>query len=108
MTLQDHNTNKTINMYSILDGAAKFFINPFFAENDAHATRMFCGSLGDSFPHRADFSLHYLAKFDIETGEVITDSQHCVIQGRSLDVSLDPRIPAPTIYGVGPQETPQQ
>lgn len=79
-------------IYSIHDAAAGFFIAPFTAHNDALAKRMFIGSLGDSFPHRADFTLHCLGVFDDQTGE-ITFEPSLILNGLSIDVSLDPRLP---------------
>jgi len=79
-------------IYSIRDDAAQFFIQPFFANTDAQATRMFIGSLGDSFPHRADFKLYALGTFDTETGQICGSGPVLVLAGLSIAVTLDPRV----------------
>jgi len=78
-------------IYTIRDQVAGFFISPFMAENDAHAQRMFIVSLGDSFQHRADFSLHFVGSFDTETGEITPSDPMMVMAGLSIDPRLDPR-----------------
>ena len=57
-----------MNMYSVFDAAAQYFMPPFFARTDGEAKRMFIGSLGDSFQFRADYNLFSLGAFDQDTG----------------------------------------
>jgi len=82
-----------MNIYSIHDSKASMFLPLFLAHNDGHATRMFIGSLGDSFTYRADYTLHCLGDFDEDTGEITTEPR-MVMSGLSIDAKLDPR-PAP-------------
>jgi hypothetical protein len=78
-----------MNIYSIHDAAAQYFINPFVAQTDAQATRMFIGSLGESFPHRADFTLHCLGTFDPDTGNIAADPR-LVMAGLSIAEKFNP------------------
>jgi hypothetical protein len=80
-------------IYTIRDQVAGYFMPPFFAENDGHATRMFIQSMGDSFVHRADFSLHSIGTFDADTGVLSACDASMVISGLSIDPKLDPRVP---------------
>lgn len=82
-----------MNMYTIKDGAADFFITPFFAKTDAQATRMFISSLGDSFPYRRDYTLFKVAIFDDDTGTVTGNVPSVVLAGHSIDENDDPRPP---------------
>lgn len=85
-----------MNIYTIRDDVAQFFIAPFTAHNNAHAQRMFIVGLGDSFPHRKDFSLYCVGQFDEENGLVQALDPKLVMTGVSIDVSLDPRVYDPT------------
>lgn len=78
-------------LYTIRDQVAGFFISPFCAPNDGVAKRMFIQGLGDSFPHRSDFSLHYIGDFNDDTGALTTSDPHLVLAGLSIDPVLDPR-----------------
>lgn len=80
-------------LYTIRDQVAGFFINPYVAPNDGVAKRMFIAGLSDSFPHRADFSLHCIGSFDDQTGQLTPLDPHLVLSGLSIDSSLDPRLP---------------
>jgi len=80
-------------IYSIRDDVAQFFIAPFLAENDAHAKRMFIGSMGDSFPHRSDFKLYRVGSFDPDNGTVTPEDPALVLAGFSIPIDLDPRAP---------------
>jgi len=81
-----------MNMFTIRDDAAKYWLPPFFAKTDAQAIRMFVGSLGDSFPYRADFALYCIGSFDDEKGEVKAERPRVVIGGHSIAETLDPRV----------------
>jgi len=81
-----------LKIYSIRDDAAQFFIQPFFCNADAQATRMFVGSLGDSFPHRADFKLYRVGSFNTETGQITSEDPVLIIAGLSIAETLDPRV----------------
>lgn len=94
-------------MYSIRDSAAEYFLPPFFAITDNQAKRMFIGSLGPSFPHRADFILYYVGEFNDEDGLVSpSESPQSVLSGMSISQDFapqmelpfgeDPTIPVPT------------
>lgn len=84
-----------LGMYSIHDAAARYFMLPFTAQTDAQARRMFIQSMGDQFPHRADFILFKVGEFDQETGLVVGDPAPVVVlSGMSIDTALDPRVPA--------------
>ena len=81
-----------MNIYSIRDQAAEFFITPFFAKTDAQAKRMFVGSLGDSFPYRRDFVLYQVGSFDTDDGLVVgLDTPRVVLAGSSVPDTQDPR-----------------
>jgi len=84
-----------MNIYSIRDDIAQFFIAPFLAENDGHAKRMFVSSMGDSFPHRSDFKLYRVGSFDTENGLVTPEDPALVLAGFSIPIDLDPRAPQP-------------
>jgi len=62
------------NVYSILDVKTGIFANPFTAQNDAEATRLFNhASLDASLPFGmfpADFHLYLLGSFDPENGNL--------------------------------------
>lgn len=81
-----------LKIYTIHDDKAGFFIQPFFAVTDGQATRMFIGSLGDSFPHRADFKLFTVGFFNTDTGDIEGAGPTLVLAGLSIPVSLDPRV----------------
>jgi len=78
-------------IYTIRDQVAGFFIQPYTAPNDGVAKRMFIAGLSDSFPHRADYSLHCIGEFDDDTGQLTASEPHLVLAGLSVDSSLDPR-----------------
>lgn len=80
-----------MNIYSIHDQAAMYFLPPFFAKTDAQAIRMFIGSLGDSFPHRADFNLFRVGKFDENDGTITPETPHKVLAGLSIDAKFAPQ-----------------
>jgi len=82
---------KMLKIYSIRDEAAEFFIQPFLANADAQAIRMFIGSLGDSFPHRSDFNLFFCGSFDTETGVIEACPPKIILAGLSVADELDPR-----------------
>lgn len=91
-----------MNIYSIQDNAADFFIAPYMAQNHNHAKRMFIASLGDSFPHRKDFTLFCLGEFDADTGIVTgLPAPSLVLAGLSVPPDLDPRVGASPLHGVG-------
>jgi len=79
-------------LYTIRDQVACFFLSPFVAPNDNVAKRMFISGLGDSFPHRRDFSLHAIGAFDDQTGELSPVEPYLVLSGLSIDAQLDPRV----------------
>lgn len=78
-------------LYTIRDQVAAFFIAPFTAPNDGVAKRMFVSGLGDSFPHRADYSLHAIGAFDDQTGVLSPVEPYLVLAGHSIALELDPR-----------------
>lgn len=85
-----------MNVYTIHDAAAQYFLPPFFAETDNQAKRMFIGSLGDSFPHRSDFVLFQIGQFNNETGLLKENKQiESILAGASISPHLDPRVPTP-------------
>lgn len=79
-------------LYSIHDTSAGYFLPPFMALNDAQASRMFIGSLGDSFSFRQDFNLYHIADFDDESGVLATVDSSIVLRGNSIAPTLDPRV----------------
>jgi len=83
-------------IYAIRDNAAAFFMPPFTAQNDNVATRLFIGSMGDSFTHRTDFVLYRLGAFDSETGVIDVDEPTIVLRGDNVSETLDPR-PRPEV-----------
>jgi len=87
-----------IQIFTIRDQVAGFFMPPFTAPNIGVAKRMFIGSMGDSFPHRAGFSLHMVGEFDTEDGVLTQTDPILVLSGTDIDWSLDPR------PGAGQQE----
>lgn len=82
-----------MNIYAIHDAAAKYFLPPFTAPTDGVAKRMFVASMGDSFPHRADFTLHLVGSFDEDQGtlSIPQSGPRLVLAGLSVDPRLDPR-----------------
>lgn len=60
-------------MYSVFDNKAKIFLQPFFMQNDAVATRFFVDAANDPdsiiCKHPEDYALMYLGTFDNETSE---------------------------------------
>lgn len=81
-----------MNVYTIHDLTAGFYLPPFTAPNDGMAERMFIGSLGDSFHFRSQFSLWRIGVFSDESGTITPhDANHLVLQGNSVHASLDPR-----------------
>lgn len=80
-----------MNVYTVHDLTAQFYLPPFFAQNDAMANRMFIASLGDSFPFRSDFALFAIGSFDDETGVITPETNRLILQGHSINVALDPR-----------------
>lgn len=81
-----------MNVYTIRDAVAGFFLPPFLARNDGQATRMFVGSLGDSFPYREGFMLYHIGEFSDENGTIASIDPKLVIAGNSIDPKLDPRV----------------
>jgi len=82
-----------MNLYSIHDGSAQYFLPIFAAKTGDQAKRMFIGSLGDSFPYRADFTLHHVGHFDDDTGTLTAcDPPVVVLTGLSIPPSMDPRV----------------
>ncbi len=77
-------------IYTIHDMAAAFFFSPFAAHTDAEASRMFVASLGDSFPHRQDYTLFRIGSFDPDTGELKTQKHKKVLAGLSIPPSENP------------------
>ncbi len=80
-----------MNVYTIRDSVAEFYLPPFTASNDGMAERMFIGSLGDSFNYREGFSLFRIGEFDDATGEIAVCSPDLVLSGASVSYALDPR-----------------
>lgn len=80
-----------MNVYTIYDSAAEYHLPPFFAQADAQAKRMFIQSLGDSFPHRADFNLLKIATFDQNTGVITSQDPISILAGRSISETFNPK-----------------
>lgn len=80
-----------MNIYTIRDQVAGFFMPPFCAENDNLAVRMWTVSMGDNFVHRADFSLHRLGSFDTDSGVLTASDPTLVRSGTSIPIEHDPR-----------------
>lgn len=87
-------------IYTIHDTVGLYYLPPFTARNDGLASRMMIASLGDSFPHRADFNLYLVGQFFDESGEVASQVPQLVLRGASIADSLDPR-PQALLEGVG-------
>lgn len=68
-------------LYSVWDIIKAEYMPPFLAKQDATANREFQTALAKT-PNPNDYELHYLATFDIETGE-ITDNR-----GHKVQISL--------------------
>jgi len=83
-------------IYTIHDNAAGFFMPPFTAQNDSVATRLFIGSMGDSFTHRTDFNLYRIGSFDSEDGSIDLEQLALVLRGDNVSETLDPR-PRPEV-----------
>lgn len=80
----------TQQIYTIRDAAAQYFLPPFFAKTDAQAKRMFIGSLGESFTHRADFQLFLIGAFDDDNGNITPLEPTVVLAGLSIPADLSP------------------
>lgn len=79
-------------LYTVFDAKAEFFLPIFMARTDAEAQRMFIGSLGDSFAHRADYNLFCLGEFDQDTGHLeALSAPLIVLTGATISDDLDPR-----------------
>lgn len=94
-----------MNIYSIYDSPAEYFLPPFFARTHGQAQRMFVGSMGDTFPHRAGFGLHHIGIFDEDTGKIEGIDHVLILAGLSIPPEADPRVPPPQI--LDPQPTPE-
>lgn len=86
-----HETGNESFVYSIRDNVAGYFLPPFFAINDGHAKRMFIVGLGDSFPHRADFSLFCIGSWNDGDAALVPSDPRRVLSGVSISDTLDPR-----------------
>lgn len=85
-----------MNIYSIRDDSAQYFLPPLFARTDGQAKRMFIGSLGDSFPFRKDFGLYLIGTFDEQTGLLTTQEPSIVLAGFSIPSESSPAfVPSP-------------
>lgn len=83
-----------INIYSIHDNKAEYFLPPLFAKTDSQAQRMFVGSLGESFIYRADFNLFKIGSFNDDTGEIMPENPPLlVLSGLSVPAHMDPLAP---------------
>ncbi|AXL15210.1 nonstructural protein [Microviridae sp.] len=76
------------NLYSIYDQKTRVFDQPFLAENDATAQRMF-ERIQQSVPlmkeHPSDFDLYYVGQFDSEDGLIKpTQTVQKIINGLSF------------------------
>lgn len=80
-----------MNVYSIHDNVAQFYLPPFTAPNDGMGERMFVGSLGDSFAYRDSFSLWCIGTFSDVDGTITSHPNRLVLHGNSISVALDPR-----------------
>lgn len=85
-----------MNLYSIRDDAAQYFLPLFLAKTDNQAKRMFIGSLGDTFPHRSDFKLFLIGEFDDENGTITPKEPTLVLAGFSIPADLNPALSQPT------------
>lgn len=81
-----------MNVYTIRDAVAGYFLPPFTARNDGQAQRMFVGSLGDSFPYRDGFMLYHIGSFSDENGTLERIDPVLVLAGNAVDQKLDPRV----------------
>lgn len=90
-----------MNIYSIYDSKAEFYLPIFLANTDSEAQRMFIGSLGDSFRFRHDYSLFCLGTFDRDSGTIETMTGMCIMNGAQIPERFNPQptmdeIPFPT------------
>jgi len=90
-------------IFSIHDSQGEYFHPPFFAKTSGMAQRMFIGSMGDSFPHRADFALYQIGEFDEDTGVITPQDPLRVLAGLAIPADLDPRLPNPATLQTEPQ-----
>lgn len=61
-----------LKVYSVYDKAVAAFMQPFYARSHGEAMRMFVASVeknGAFAANAADYSLHWLAEYNDETGE---------------------------------------
>jgi len=80
-----------MNVYTIRDSVAAFFLPPFTASTDGQAERMFIGSLGDSFNYRDGFQLYHVGTWSDVDGTLDTCEPRLVLAGNSVNYTLDPR-----------------
>jgi hypothetical protein len=80
-----------VQLYTIFDGKAEYFMPIFTARNDNEAKRMFIGSLGDSFMFREDYNLFCIGEFDDEKG-VLTplNAPLIVLSGAQISEKFNP------------------
>lgn len=81
-----------MNVYTIKDNGADFFMQPYVARSDQEAVRMYVLAMGDRWPFRGDYHLFHVGNFSDETGEIEGIVPRLVIRGDSLDASSDPRV----------------
>lgn len=94
-------------IYTIHDSIAEYFFPPYMARNDAEASRMFVQSLGDTFPHRADFKLMSIGTFDQETGLLKATDLNMVLAGLSIPEHAGPQAIPPEIHMPGQIQKPR-
>jgi len=73
-----------MNMYTIRDAAAQYFMPIFLAKTDAQAARMFSESMGMNRTHKADYVLFRVGSFDSDNGTVTSTDPEMVLAGMSL------------------------
>lgn len=70
-----------MNLYTIHDQTAGYFMQPFAARNDGEATRSFSNAINDSrdpnnllAKHPSQFALYRVASYSDETGQVTAEN----------------------------------
>lgn len=95
-----------MNIYTIRDSAAEYFMTPFTAQTDGQAKRMFLQSMGDNFPFRHDYILFRIGEFDDESGSLTETTPEVVVAGSSFSDNADPRF-IPSQHDQNPERKTQ-
>lgn len=93
-----------MNIYTIHDSVAEYFMPIFLAHTHNEAKRMFIQSMGDKFVHRSDYTLFYLGTFEPDNGTIEVSATTSILSGASIPASMDPNPTHYPVTGIGNTE----